>query len=201
MEIRSCCVSWESLSVREAGGQIQGTGFRGWPLSLAMWLVLSAYEKVQAVIPHLWFFFVVHGTNASSAHLWGVLAPKCTNHLGHQQVGAHLHVVQAFQRYSHHPPGPGWSEHWGVERDQTQPLSLRSSRPGQVVAMLAELPEGDDTVGWGPFRTRRIWKGFIEKAVLERVLEGEKHLDMLGRQARSGQGKGLGQNMEASKPG
>lgn len=74
-----------------------------------------------------------------------------------------------------------------------------TARPGG--GQPADLPKGGDTVGWGQFRTWGIWKGFIEKAVWERVLEGEKHLDMLGRQARNSQGNSLGQNMEASKPG
>lgn len=91
MEIRSCSISWEP---REAGGQIQAMGSRE--------LILSGYEQMQASTLPLCFFFPVHHPNASSSHLWGLLAPNCRKRPGRRQVGAQQHVVQASQGCFHH---------------------------------------------------------------------------------------------------
>lgn len=138
-------------------------------------LILSAYEQMQAAILPLCVFFLAHHPNASSSHLRGLLAPKHRSRLGHQQVGAQRHVVQASQGCFHHLQARlAWALR-GVERDWTQPLSPRSWRPGQGVAVLTELPEGDDTAGGGIASHLGIRRGFIRKAVLEQGLEGEKH--------------------------
>lgn len=73
-----------------------------------------------------------------------------------------------------------------------------AARPGRGHAHRTAY--GDDTAGGGLVSHMGIQKGFIGKAVFEQGLEGEKHLHVLGGQARNHQGDRLGQYIGASKP-